>query len=139
MQSADNKQAQKIVLLVEDYDFSADFLQELIKSLDYEVIHVTAGGRALALCEKKDFQLVLLNIDLTLFAAFWAAEEIRKLKQSMPILGYRYRDISPRVMEMALESGMQDVCLHWVSKYMLVQTLNKWCPNHVTLNYNNYW
>ena len=139
MQTVNDNQDPKLVLLVEDHDFVAQSLKALLESLQYSVIHVTNARKALNLCEIEHFQLVLLDIGLIFYGAFWIAEGIRKLKQSMPILGYRYRDISPRLMEMALESGMQDVCEHWVSKYMLVQTLNKWCPNNVTLNYKHYW
>ena len=138
MQTEDDTQPQKSVLLVEDRDFTAPTLEKL-ESLHYNVTYVTGAGEALSLCAKKDFQLVLLDIDLILFTAFWIAEELRDSNHTMPILGYRYRDISTRLLEMALESGMQDLCEHWVSEYMLVQTLNKWCPNHVTLNYKYYW
>ena len=139
MQTTDNTQPKKLVLLVEDYDFAAESLQELIESLDYNVIRVSNAGQGIDICKEKDFQIVLLDVELLAFGAYWFTEEVRKSGQSMPIIGYKYLDVSPIIMARALDSGMQDVSTHWVSRYMLVQTLNKWCPNHVTQNYKHYW
>jgi len=100
----------KTILIVEDIDLNVDLLSQILED-DYNLIIAKDGEQGVALTEKHKPDLVLMDISLPIMDGYEAARTIRKIFQSMPIIG-----LSAHAMQGDAEKAKAAGCTDYLTK-----------------------
>jgi signal transduction histidine kinase/ActR/RegA family two-component response regulator len=116
----------KIVLIAEDDYSNFLYLEELLSDYNFSIIHAWNGVEAIEFFKKyTSIDLVLMDIKMPIMNGFDATKEIRNLNKSIPIIAqtaYAMADDRNK----AIESGCNDYISKPVSKYRLIEIINKY-------------
>lgn len=85
----DKRNMAKRALIVDDYEDNIMLLQEIVELLDFETDYVENGQLAVDAVKEKDYDVVLMDIEMPVLNGFEASEEIRRLmepKNAVPIV-----------------------------------------------------
>jgi CheY-like chemotaxis protein/HPt (histidine-containing phosphotransfer) domain-containing protein len=123
------------VLLVEDNDINREFARELLQSMHIAVDEAIDGEQAVAKVQQRDYDLVLMDIQMPVLDGLEAARRIRALAQQAG--GERYSRL-PIIAMTALamaqdevksrQAGMNDHITKPVDPQYLMAALAKWLP-----------
>jgi PAS domain S-box-containing protein len=125
----DETDPKTIILLTEDNPINQQVIIEVLSggNQNLEIDTANNGKEALAAMEKKDYDLILMDIQMPVMDGLTAAKQIRKNDhyQSIPIIavtahamkGYR---------ELCLNAGMNDYLTKPVDKDLLHAKINRW-------------
>lgn len=118
------------ILLAEDDDISYMYLNNILKTGNFEIIRATDGNQAISLFEnEKDINLVLLDLKLPLVDGFEVARLIRKKSGTVPIIAisaYAFEEDKKR----AAEEGINDYLTKPVNKDELVDKISRFIIRH---------
>jgi len=76
------------ILLVDDYEPNLIALQSVLDSPQYELVHANSGKEAVALCEKREFALVILDVNMPELDGYETAIRIKRCvrNRDVPII-----------------------------------------------------
>ncbi|MFC0445245.1 response regulator [Pseudidiomarina halophila] len=116
------------VLLVEDNDINQHIAKEMLEHLGLQVELATNGEEALALVERNDFGLVLMDIQMPIMDGYTAARAIRAhySYEQLPIIAMTANNANEDI-EKSLAAGMQDHLGKPIDENKLRQAVEKWC------------
>ncbi len=100
----------KRFLLVEDNEVNQMVAKGMLKMMGVEVQAAANGAEALALIQKQDFDLVLMDIHMPEMNGYEATARIRALEQGkahVPIIALT-ADVMPEDIQRCFDSGMDD-------------------------------
>ncbi|MSN26812.1 MAG: PAS domain S-box protein [Geobacter sp.] len=121
------------MLLVEDNEINREFAVELLQSVGITLDEALNGEEALAMVQKRDYDGVLMDIQMPVMDGFEAARRIRALAEQPG--GERFAElpiIAMTAMAMAedaekcLQAGMNDYITKPVAPERLMAVLAKW-------------
>jgi signal transduction histidine kinase/CheY-like chemotaxis protein/HPt (histidine-containing phosphotransfer) domain-containing protein len=121
------------ILLVEDNEINREFATELLASLDIEVDHAHNGKVALARVQQRNYDAVLMDIQMPVMDGYEATMRIRELAKlpggqryaSLPIIAMTAQAmIGDR--EHAIASGMSDYIAKPIDPPELITMLREW-------------
>ncbi len=115
------------LLLVEDNEINQIIAEELLKSVGYTLDIANNGQEALALLDKKHYDLVLMDIQMPIMDGLTAASKIRENKKyaSLPIIAMSaHAMIGHR--ETSLKHGMNEHITKPIAPATLYSTLDYW-------------
>jgi signal transduction histidine kinase/CheY-like chemotaxis protein/HPt (histidine-containing phosphotransfer) domain-containing protein len=121
------------LLLVEDNDINREFATELLRSEGMEVDEAVNGQEAVERVQRRDFDAVLMDIQMPVMDGLEAARRIRALAASpggerfasLPIIAMTALAMAQDA-ERSRESGMNDHITKPVAPDRLMQVLAKW-------------
>ena len=115
------------VLLVEDNDINALIAREMLQHAGLQVDVAHHGGEAVAMVERKDYAVVLMDIQMPIMDGLTAAEHIRSMfsYQQLPLIAMT-ANTSTDDIERSLAAGMQDHISKPIDEKILLQTVQKW-------------
>ncbi|MCB8995444.1 MAG: response regulator [Bacteroidales bacterium] len=121
--------ASKVILLVEDDKFSARLIHEILKPLNYNIIHVTDGKDAVEYIKTHtDTSLILLDIKLPRMNGYDAASLIRKFNSEIPIIAQTAYAIAGD-REKALIAGCNEHISKPIDPTLLISLVNQYLSN----------
>ncbi len=108
------------ILVAEDNEINALIIQDMLTSLSHKVVVVEDGEKAVAACSERDFDLVLMDIQMPIMDGLQAAQNIRKRGFTLPIIGLS-ANVFKEDEEAAIAAGMD----HYLHKPIVKTTLEK--------------
>ncbi len=116
------------ILIVEDNYVNKLVLEGFLKKLGFNVIAAENGKEALALLEKREFDLVFMDCQMPVMDGFEATRHLRLLSNrtaTVPVVAVT-ANANPGDRERCLNAGMNDYLKKPFSQALLVATLNRW-------------
>ncbi len=101
----------RYILVVEDDFISFQYIKELMKSTNAELIHVTSGDDAIEFTKRKNIDLILMDIQLPGIDGNDTTREIRKFDAEIPIIAQ-----TANAMADDKEKSLQAGCNDYISK-----------------------
>jgi len=116
----------KVFLIVEDNKNNYELLETFLKKTKANIIWVLDGVDAVNICrERKDIDLVLMDIQLKTLNGFDATRQIREFDKDIPIIAQTaYAMIDDR--EKSLRAGCTDYLSKPIRKKTFLSTVNKY-------------
>jgi PAS domain S-box-containing protein len=75
------------VLVAEDIEFNYILIEEILKGLNYSLIHARDGNEAIEICKANtDIQLILMDIKMPVLDGYSAAKLIKEFRPGIPII-----------------------------------------------------
>ena len=118
----------KKILLVEDNPISQNVEMKLLTEVGYEVEAVTNAADAISLLQEFQFDLVLMDIEMTDMDGITATKTIRELAgdvKNIPIIAVTAHS-SMKDRERCLEAGMNDYIAKPINIHFLKMTIDQW-------------
>ncbi|MCF8239931.1 MAG: response regulator [Melioribacteraceae bacterium] len=118
----------KKILLVEDNPISQKVEHRLLSEVGYNVEAVSSGKEALTFIEKKDFSLILMDLEMPGMDGLETTRRIRSLdhiKSKIPIIAVTAHS-SMKDRERCLTSGMDDYISKPINIHYLKITIDSW-------------
>ncbi len=111
----------KTILIAEDEDVNFSFIETLIKPTKAFIIRASDGIEAVDLCRKNSsINLVLMDIKLPRLGGLEATKEIKKFRQTLPIIAH-----TAYAMSSDEDSCLQAGCDAYVSKPIKIEPFMK--------------
>ena len=117
------------ILIVEDEEFNAFYLKELLKKKNINTKHVWNGEDAVKLClNTKDIDLVLMDIKLPKMSGLEATRKIKETKPNLPIIAQTAYAMKSDEVE-ALQAGCDAYISKPIEEERLMGLLEKYLKN----------
>ncbi|HSO81641.1 MAG TPA: response regulator [Thiocapsa sp.] len=116
------------ILLVEDNALNQEVAKRMVQRTGAVVTLVEHGGEAVELATTREFDIVLMDLQMPIMEGFEATRRIRPVRPDLPIIA-----LSAAVMEAdrndAREAGMNDHLAKPIDTGELYRTLARWLPS----------
>lgn len=122
--------AGKRVLIVDDNHINRKLVQLLIAELGGEFSLAENGIQAVDACSRKEYDLILMDVNMPVMDGMEATKRIRALESTSrrtPIFALTANAL-PGDKERFLLSGMDDYLSKPINEHTLFNLLSKWCP-----------
>jgi len=114
------------VLAVEDNELNRMVLQVILKKCEVVVSIAHNGQEAIDLIQEKEFDIVLMDVQMPIVDGLEATKYIREeLKYTTPIIGLSANAMREEV-EICKQAGMNDYLVKPYSERALVEVMRKW-------------
>lgn len=114
------------VLAVEDNELNRMVLQVILKKCEVNVSIAYNGQEAIDLIKQKDFDIILMDVQMPILDGLEATRHIRQsLKCETPIIGLSANAMREEV-EICKEAGMNDYLVKPYSERALIEIMTKW-------------
>jgi two-component system cell cycle response regulator DivK len=114
----------KTILIVEDVELNIDLLVQLLEE-DYNLLVAKDGAEGVAITEKQQPDLVLMDISLPAMDGYEATRAIRKAFPSLPVIGLSAHAMQGDV-EKARAAGCNDYLTKPVDEDLLYKKLEEY-------------
>jgi len=122
--TAENKIRKFKILIVEDEEFSDEYLSIVLDEVSNEILHAETGIDAIELCkEYSDIDLILMDIKMPIMDGYKATKEIRKFNKEVIIIGQTAYAL-PGDREKSIEAGCNDYITKPIDKDKLMSMVN---------------
>jgi len=131
-----------LVLLVEDYPTSQKLGLKHLQNAGYKADLATNGQEAVEAWENKNYDLILMDIQMPIMDGFKATDIIRDLESKISLFNNKDNDSVSRVpiiamtahalegyREKCIDAGMDDYITKPLKKQTLEQMISKWVVN----------
>jgi CheY-like chemotaxis protein len=107
-----NRWPNKVVLVVEDDNFSFQYIEAILKGTGLTIIHVKRGEDAVNTCRSNEnIDLVLMDIQLPFMTGYEATKQIRAIRRDLPIIAQ-----SANVLDDEWTKAINAGCNYYTSK-----------------------
>lgn len=114
------------VLAVEDNELNRMVLQVILKKCEVNVSIAYNGQEAIDLIKQKDFDIILMDVQMPILDGLEATRYIREnLKCETPIIGLSANAMREEV-EICKDAGMNDYLVKPYSERALIEIMTKW-------------
>lgn len=115
----------KSVLIVEDDEFNADYLKEVLDGTGIEIIHTLYGDNAIQIAKSRKLNMVLMDIQLPDMDGYSVTRVIHKSKPELKIIAQTaYAAIDDR--NKAIDAGCIDYISKPIKRNALLELINKY-------------
>lgn len=122
------------VLAVEDNELNRMVLQVILKKCEVTVAIAHNGQEAIDLIQEKEFDIVLMDVQMPIVDGLEATKYIRdELKFTTPIIGLSANAMREEV-EICKQAGMNDYLVKPYSERSLVEVMLKWSAKEMEVN-----
>lgn len=133
MQKTSAKFSGKRILLVEDYFINQEIVQDMLELMDCSVDLAEDGAEALRKYEAKEYDLILMDIQLPEMDGYEVTREIRRKEKTDSKKHTTIVALTANAMvgdrEKSLESGMDDYLAKPIELAKLESVLKKYLPS----------
>lgn len=134
--AADHPRKSPLALVADDNEINRQIARELLEQAGLEVVLVANGQEALAQVQARDFDLVIMDVQMPVMDGMEATRRIRGLgrtPRALPVLAMTaHTDASSRIDGMGV--GMNDYLTKPVDPAALYAALEKWLPGGLARN-----
>jgi PAS domain S-box-containing protein len=114
----------KTILIVEDDQYNADYLKEVLDETGIKIIHTFYGNEAIQISKSQKLDLVLMDIRLPDLDGYTATQSIRKSKPDLKII-IQTAYAANEDKEMAIDAGCNDYISKPVKSDILLSVIDK--------------
>ncbi len=112
------------ILIVEDDEFNAQYLHEILSETDYDITHTCYGRKAVEICTQQAIDLVLIDIRLPDITGYEVTSQIKKLKPAIKVIAQTaYATHEDR--QTAFISGCDDYISKPIDRRLLLTRINQ--------------
>lgn len=115
----------KTILVAEDVANNYLFIDILLRSENYDVIHAMNGYEAVETVRRQAVDLVLMDLKMPVMDGLTAIEKIREFKPDLPIIVLT-ASILPSNRETAFHVGCNDYMTKPIDSKFLMETIAKY-------------
>lgn len=115
----------KTILVAEDVASNYLFIDILLRSENYDVIHAMNGYEAVETVRRQAVDLVLMDLKMPVMDGLTAIEKIREFKPDLPIIVLT-ASILPSNRETAFHVGCNDYMTKPIDSKFLMETIVKY-------------
>ena len=115
----------KTILVAEDVASNYLFIDILLRSENYDVIHAMNGYEAVETVRRQAVDLVLMDLKMPVMDGLTAIEKIREFKPDLPIIVLT-ASILPSNRETAFHVGCNDYMTKPIDSKFLMETIAKY-------------
>jgi len=113
------------ILVAEDEEFNYLYIKELLKKMDFKIIHAKDGQEAIEICkENPNIDLILMDIKMPVIDGDKAARIIRELKPELPIIAQSAYALEHERLK--YEGVFDDYITKPINKHELNQKIRKY-------------
>jgi CheY-like chemotaxis protein len=119
------------LLVAEDEIANFMLISVLLQPTGIDIIHATNGKKAVEICEKGNFDFILMDIKMPLMDGFDATREIRKFNTDIVIIAqtaYAYK------REECIASGFSDYISKPFNREALIEIIKKYIIKEDSIN-----
>ena len=120
------------VLMVEDNDINRLILEQILYTLGCGVRHAVNGAEALAVLEKEQFDLVLMDVQMPVMDGLTATRSLREIERSRGLPRQLVIALTANALagdrDMCLQAGMDDYVTKPVTIASLRSAMLRWLP-----------
>lgn len=116
------------ILLVEDLEHNRDLAEKILQDAGHEVEIAKNGAEAVEAVQKKEYDLVLMDIQMPVMDGVTATRKIRELNlpvHRIPIIAMS-ANVLPKQVKLFMEAGMNDHVGKPIKRSELFHKLNTW-------------
>lgn len=78
-----------VILVAEDEEYNYMYIEEIIKSINGEVVRAANGQEAVDICERNsNIDMVIMDLRMPIMNGYEATQRIKKLRPSLPIVAH---------------------------------------------------
>lgn len=115
----------KTILVAEDVASNYLFIDILLRSENYDVLHAMNGYEAVETVRRQVVDLVLMDLKMPVMDGLTAIEKIREFKPDLPIIVLT-ASILPSNRETAFHAGCNDYMTKPIDSKLLMETIAKY-------------
>lgn len=115
----------KTILVAEDVASNYPFIDILLRSKNYNVLHAMNGYEAVETVRQQAVDLVLMDLKMPVMDGLTAIEKIREFKPDLPIIVLT-ASILPSNRETAFHVGCNDYMTKPIDSKFLMETIAKY-------------
>lgn len=115
----------KTILVAEDVASNYLFIDILLRSENYEVLHAMNGYEAVETVRQQAVDLVLMDLKMPVMDGLTAIEKIREFKPDLPIIVLTASILSSN-RETAFHAGCNDYMIKPINSKLLMETIAKY-------------
>ena len=115
----------KTILLVEDDQYNAEYIKEILSGTEINIIHAKYGAEAIEIVTQQSPDLVLMDIRLPKMDGYEATRQIKKLKPEIKII-VQTAYASPSDKQKAFDAGGNDYISKPLKRSQLLSLINKY-------------
>lgn len=112
------------ILIVEDDEFNAEYLKEILMNSGHTVHHTVYGKEAIQICEQRKVDLVLMDVRLPDISGYEAALAIKKFNPQIRIIAQTAYAASTEKNK-ALKSGCDDYCSKPLKRELILSMIQE--------------
>jgi len=116
------------VLIVEDDEYNAEYLKEILSDVGISYVHTQYGRKAVEICSEQQIHLVLMDVRLPDITGYEATSLIKKINPKIKIIiQTAYATLDDK--EKAFDSGCDDYLSKPIKRDLLVSQINTYLKN----------
>lgn len=116
------------VLIVEDDEYNAEYLKEILSDVGISYVHTQYGRKAVEICSEQQIHLVLMDVRLPDITGYDATSLIKKINPKIKIIiQTAYATLDDK--EKAFDSGCDDYLSKPIKRDLLVSQINTYLKN----------
>jgi CheY-like chemotaxis protein len=117
------------ILIVEDDEFNAEYLKEILSNTNYKITNTCYGRKAIEICTQQAVDLVLMDIRLPDMSGYEVTTQIKKLKPEIKVIA-QTAYATHEDKQTSLDSGCDDYMSKPIGRDLLLSRIN----HHLGLN-----
>lgn len=117
------------ILIVEDDEFNAEYLVEILSDTNNNVTQTRYGRKAVEICRQQEIDLVLMDIRLPDITGYEAIKQIRELNREIKIF-VQTAYATPEDKQKAFDVGCDDYLSKPIRKELLLAKINHHLNGH---------
>lgn len=114
----------KTILIVEDDQYNAEYIKEILTNAGLPFLHAAFGREAIEIASLQPVDLILMDIGLPDMTGYEASTQIRKMKPNIKIIA-QTAYASHQERQIALEAGCSDYISKPTREDLLLSMVNK--------------
>ena len=121
------------ILAVDDHPVNLKLLATILSNLELSVSTASDGFQAVELCKLKQFDLILMDVQMPGKDGLETTQEIRQINNvyaRLPVIAITAHAL-PEERKQILQSGMDDYMTKPVNKKQLINTISHWTGNRI--------
>ncbi|MRI34867.1 hybrid sensor histidine kinase/response regulator [Endozoicomonas sp. OPT23] len=121
------------ILAVDDHPVNLKLLATILNNLELSVSTASDGFQALELCKSKQFDLILMDVQMPGKDGLKTTQEIRQINNvyaKTPVIAITAHAL-PEERKQILQSGMDDYMTKPVNKKQLINTISHWTGSRI--------
>ncbi|WP_027177750.1 hybrid sensor histidine kinase/response regulator [Maridesulfovibrio bastinii] len=121
------------VLVVEDNNINWSITKEVLSGFGIDSEWAQNGKVALKMIEQKDYDLILMDVQMPVMDGYTATKELRKISKTanIPVIAMTAHTMNEH-RNAVLDSGMNDFLSKPINPDQMYATIAKWLPDHIT-------
>ena len=111
------------ILIVEDDEYNAEYLLEILSDTDFDILHTCYGRKAIEICAEQAIDMVLMDIRLSDLNGYEVTSQIKSRNPEIKVIAQTaYATLEDR--QIALESGCDDYLSKPIGRELLMSRIN---------------